>query len=408
MLERYPGRARRQVQILYWKLHRHCLILPPKEEMMSTQAENFESTIQTLAETFGAQAAAHDQSGDFIAGNFELLRQHKVFSACVPADLGGGGVSHRQMSDALRVLGSHCGATALALSMHQHLLAAQLWNYRQGRPVKPLLEAIAQKQIAMVSTGANDWLQSNGTMTRVDGGYTFNARKPFASGAPFGNLLMTSGPYQHPQEGWQVLHFGLPMNSKGLRIDNDWNTLGMRGTGSHTVILEDVFVPEDSVKLTRPRDGFHPMFSVISVVALPYIMSAYVGVAEAAAKIAREQARNRAYDPVTPYLLGEMENHLAAAQMARDSAEDLVNEYDFKPAIEHANAALIRKTIAANAVIATVDKAMEVAGGAAFFKKLGLERLLRDVRGAQYHPMQEKRQHLFTGRVAMGLDPVKD
>ena len=166
--------------------------------MMTTQTTNFEDTIRSLSETFGARAAAHDQSGDFVAENFELLRQHKVFSACVPADLGGGGVTHRGMSEALRVLGQHCGATALALSMHQHLLAAQLWNDGQGRPVKPLLEAIAQKQLALVSTGANDWLQSNGSMTKVDGGYTFNARKPFASGSPFGNMLMTSGPYEHP------------------------------------------------------------------------------------------------------------------------------------------------------------------------------------------------------------------
>jgi alkylation response protein AidB-like acyl-CoA dehydrogenase len=49
---------------------------------------------------------------------------------------------------------------------------------------------------------------------------------------------------------------------------------------------------------------------------------------------------------------------------------------------------------------------MEVVGGGAFFRSLGLERLLRDVHGALFHPLQEKRQHLFTGRLALGLDPV--
>jgi alkylation response protein AidB-like acyl-CoA dehydrogenase len=109
---------------------------------------------------------------------------------------------------------------------------------------------------------------------------------------------------------------------------------------------------------------------------------------------------------VTPYLLGEMENQLAIAQMARNNALDLVNDFDFNPTVENASAAMIRKTVIANAVIATVDKAMEVAGGAAYFRALGLERLLRDVRGALYHPVQEKRQQLFTGRLMMGLDPV--
>jgi acyl-CoA dehydrogenase len=37
---------------------------------------------------------------------------------------------------------------------------------------------------------------------------------------------------------------------------------------------------------------------------------------------------------------------------------------------------------------------------------MGLERLLRDIHAAQFHPLQAKRQHRFTGRFALGLDPV--
>jgi acyl-CoA dehydrogenase len=52
----------------------------------------------------------------------------------------------------------------------------------------------------------------------------------------------------------------------------------------------------------------------------------------------------------------------------------------------------------------TVEKAMEVAGGSALFRANGLERLWRDVQGARYHPLQEKRQLAFTGRATLGLD----
>jgi alkylation response protein AidB-like acyl-CoA dehydrogenase len=45
-------------------------------------------------------------------------------------------------------------------------------------------------------------------------------------------------------------------------------------------------------------------------------------------------------------------------------------------------------------------------GGAGFFRSFGLERLLRDVHGAAFHPLPEKRQWLFTGRSALGLDPI--
>jgi hypothetical protein len=45
-------------------------------------------------------------------------------------------------------------------------------------------------------------------------------------------------------------------------------------------------------------------------------------------------------------------------------------------------------------------------GGSALYRSVGLERLLRDVQGGLYHPYHEKRQHLFTGRLALDLDPV--
>jgi alkylation response protein AidB-like acyl-CoA dehydrogenase len=101
-----------------------------------------------------------------------------------------------------------------------------------------------------------------------------------------------------------------------------------------------------------------------------------------------------------------MTNALTTAQMALQGMIDTAANYTFEPVNETANTMVIRKTIAARAAILTVEKAMEVVGGAAFFRSLGLERLFRDVQGALYHPLHEKRQHLFTGRMALGLDPV--
>jgi acyl-CoA dehydrogenase len=62
------------------------------------------------------------------------------------------------------------------------------------------------------------------------------------------------------------------------------------------------------------------------------------------------------------------------------------------------------RAILARAAIASVDKAMEVAGGAAFYREVGLERRFRDVQAARFHPLQEKAQLRYAGRVALGLD----
>jgi alkylation response protein AidB-like acyl-CoA dehydrogenase len=369
--------------------------------------------LQALVEEIGprcAEGAAERDAGDvFAADNYDLLKRHRVFSALVPAELGGGGAGHGAMCAFLRRLAHFCPSTALALSMHQHLVAAAVHNHRNGRPGRAMLERVAAGEVVLVSTGAADWMDSNGAVERAEGGFRVSARKPFCSGAPRGGVLVTSAPFEDPAEGWQVLHFPVPFSAPGLSLADDWRTLGMRATGSHTVVLDGVFVPEEAVVLRRPRGRFHPAWNVILAAALPLIMSAYAGVAEAAAATARGQAKGRrGGDPTLPELLGELGNHLTAAQLAVDDMVRLARDLDVAASLELSCAMLARKTIAAEHVLATVEKTLEVAGGAGFYRGLGLERLLRDAHGAQFHPLPAKRQHRFAGRVALGLDPIAD
>jgi len=359
-----------------------------------------------LSSEFAPRAAAHDADDSFVAENYDILKAHQVFSAPVPQELGGGGASHAELCDFLRVLGQSCGSTALALSMHMHLLAATVWRWRRGDPVEPLLKRIVQDQTVLISSGGSDWLESSGTAEKVDGGYRITARKIFSSGCPQGDLLMTTAVYDDPEDGPTVLHLPVPFADEGVTITDTWHTLGMRGTGSHDVMIAGVFVPESAVGLRRSQGLWHPFFNVVAAVALPLIMAVYVGVAEAANALALERAQRKQDDPQTAYLIGEMTNSLVTAQMALQGMIAIADNYDFEPVDATANAILIRRTIAARAAIATVAKAMEVVGGASFYRSVGLERLWRDVQGSLYHPLHEKRQHLFTGRMALGLDPV--
>ena len=373
-----------------------------------TRFLDLQALVQIIGPRFAEGAAERDQGDVFVAEHYDVLKEHKVFSALVPVDLGGGGVRHSAMCAFLRQIAHYCPSTALALSMHQHLVAAAAYNHRNGRPGKKLLERVVAGETVLISTGANDWMELNGTAELADGGFRVRARKPFGSGSPKGGVLVTSAPYDDPKNGRQVLHFAVPFTAPGVSLADDWRTLGMRATGSHTIILDNVFVPDDAVALRRPCGRFHPAWNVILIVAMPLIMSVYAGVAEAAAAIGRDQASKRQGDPAVPYLLGELTNELTTVQLAMDDMVRLANDFDFAMTLEVANAVLVRKTIVAEHVLATVEKALEAAGGAGFYRKTGLERLLRDAHGAQFHPLTRKRQHRFTGRITLGLDPIAD
>ncbi len=369
---------------------------------------DLQTITRSLLPDFAARAAAADLSGEFVSANYADLKKARVFSALVPVELGGGGATHGQVADFIRSVGQTCGSTALALAMHQHLVAAAVYKHRRGLPGKALLEKVAGTQAVLVSTGAKDWLESNGEMTRVEGGYRVTARKPFASGSPAGALFVTSARFQDPVTGPHVLHFGVPRSAPGVRVEEDWDTMGMRATGSNTVTFENVFVPDDAIALARPAGAYHPAWNVVLTVAMPLIIAAYVGVAEAAAERSLELAQKRAADQDVQMSVGEMINELRTAQLALRDMIALCNDFETNTTTEITAEILARKTIAARAIENTVDLALDVAGGFGFHRASGIERLVRDAHGVRFHPLTAKRQQTFTGRVTMGLDPIAD
>ncbi len=364
------------------------------------------SAADALTPLLAAKAERHDRDGTFVADGFEQLSAGGFLSMLVPAGLGGGGASHAEACAVLARLAHGCPATALAFSMHCHLIAAQVWRHKRGLAA-PLLERVVSENAVLISTGASDWLESGGVATRVEGGYRVTARKAPASGCPAGDLLVTSARWDDAPDGPKVIHFAVPFDAPGIDIDETWDAMGMRGTGSHTVAIEQLFVHDGGVALIREADVWHPFWSVVVGAALPLIMATYLGVAESATERAVELGRQRSRRPedLAPQI-GSMLNQLT---MARDTVAAMIDSSDnlrFDNTVEAAARVLSRKTNAAEACRETVRLALELGGGAAYTRTHEVERLFRDVHGATYHPLPPAQQQRFTGRVALGLDPV--
>lgn len=363
------------------------------------QRTNWNIVIQELGKTFAERATSYDQQGVFVFENYEELKEAQFFSAMIPQELGGGGISYAQMCNLIRQLAHYCSSTALACSMHQHLVAATVWKYKQKGQGAPLLERVAREQIILISTGARDWLESNGSMEKVEGGYLLSGKKHFASQSAKGDIAITSAPFQDLQGDWKVLHFGVPMHADGVQVLDDWDVMSMRATGSQTIVFDRVFIPESSIALSRPRGEFHPVWDVVLTVAMPLIMSAYVGAAEKAAEITitigKTYPRNQAH---MPYIIGKLNNTLLSAQTQWKAMYALTNNFDFLPFENITVDILSLKTNVAEAVQQTVKEAMEAIGGQSIYRKNKLERLFRDVQAAGFHPLPKWDQYTFTGK----------
>jgi acyl-CoA dehydrogenase len=370
-----------------------------------TIASDLLDVTRRIGAELAAGVAERDQTGELAMAGFRQLREAGITSALVPVEFGGSGVTHDELGAILRELARYDGPTAVALSMHSHLVAAQVWRHKHGIDASGVLRKVGENRIVLISTGASDWVSSNGTADKVDGGYRVSARKAPASGCEAGDILVTSIRWDGAPDGPKVIHCSVPFSADGVRIERTWDTLGMRATGSHTVVLDNVFVPDASVSLVRPADLWHPVWNTVLTAALPLIMSAYLGIADAAVDIARRAVARRD-EPHVFQLVGEMTN---AHTIAADTIAAMYTDSDdlrFENTDDRSSRTAARKTIASGAVIDTVRLAIEAVGGVGYTRSSDLERLYRDVNGCMFHPIGRAKQTRFSGRVALGLDPI--
>jgi alkylation response protein AidB-like acyl-CoA dehydrogenase len=227
------------------------------------------------------------------------------------------------------------------------------------------------------------------TAVRVAGGYRITGRKTFSTLSPALTWIMVTAGIDGDERVGQFV-----VRGEDVEIVETWNVLGMRATGSHDIVLKDVFVPEDRIvaiakpgeKTERNNDGGGWML---------HIPACYLGVSLAARDFAMQYAAtyqpNSLPHPIAdvPHVeqkLGEMELKLLAA---RTLMYDLATRWDEASLADRASLRPkfgAAKTLATNAANEVVDLAMRVVGGRSLSKDLPLERYYRDVRAGLHNP----------------------
>ena len=185
-------------------------------------------------------------------------------------------------------IGRACGATAVTLSMHYHLTCTQVWRHRHGQPAEAILRRIAAEDLLprlhrRRRLAGLDRLGAGGRR-RVPGARPARRRRaappPATCWSP-----RSAGTTRPTARRSSTARCRSPPTVS--RWSATWDTLGLRGTGSETVVLDDVFVPDAAVSLVRPADLWHPVWSTVLGTALPLIMSAYLGIADRARRRGR-------------------------------------------------------------------------------------------------------------------------
>lgn len=357
-----------------------------------------------IAPVLAEHAARHDAEGSFVTEAYDALRDAGLLKAAVPTELGGEGATIAELTQLQRELAHHCGSTALASSMHQHVVAFTAWRYRRGLPgAEATLRRVAEEDILLISTGGGDYTHPRGTARKVEGGFQVSGRKRFASQSNHGTAMSTMFVYDDPEQGRRVLNMAVPVASPGVTVVDNWDTLGMRGTASNDIDIEDVFVPDDRVLADRPYGVVDGPLQVISSIAFPIISGVYLGVAETAYACALAMVAGRKDDILLQRQVGLMKQRLQVAAWALDGALAAVGD-DPAPSHHAYLAVMAAKAEIARVGLEVCDLAVDVAGGSAFFKGSPIERAYRDIRAVKFHPLSLEQTSVETGKHELGVE----
>jgi len=353
-----------------------------------------------LAQELALTAPDYDQTGKFPHAHFDLLRRKGALTLTLPKEHGGQGHSLYALLLFQERLGSGCAATALTLGWHLMAFAYLSFDLKwpQASFEKLCRDVVQQGHLINILVTERD----GGNLLRgarpttvahqVDGGYLLRGQKAFCSGAPEIRQAVVYAWLEHEQK---TAEFIVPIDERVKIIDN-WNTLGMRGTGSHDIAFDDVFVPTAAL-VNYIEPGIGGSFTTGSRIFGLQLAAVYLGVAQAARRFALNFAAHRPASnapgvildlPHVQQKLGEIEYQIGVAKnLLYGLADRWEQHHGMRDRLD--NEVGIVKSVVTNHAANVVDLAMKIVGGHSLSRDLPLERLLRDVRCGLFNPPQD-------------------
>ena len=336
-----------------------------------------------------------------------------LIRATLPSRLGGNEIDYRTVMELVATLAHGCGSTAwVACNFMSCTFKLALWpREAQDEVWNGSLDALLTGTLVFPA----------GRAKRVDGGYRLSGRWPFGSGINHADWNF----FAATEEDGTLSIFLVPKSD--YTIIDTWRAAGLRGTGSHHITVDDMFVPDHRrLRAEDTRHGASPGNAVNTgaVYRLPlfsmfytWVGGAVLGIAEAAVEdyvtATRSRLANYSGQRVADY--GTVQVNLAEAMSSVEAARRLyLQNCDDAMAIAKAGDLPTQEqrvryraegAFAANLCCRAVDLVFTASGGGGLYDDNSLSRAFRDIHAGRAHITQNWEPNATTlGRVALGLE----
>ncbi|HYM16419.1 MAG TPA: acyl-CoA dehydrogenase family protein [Dehalococcoidia bacterium] len=377
-----------------------------------------------LADDFATRADEHDRDNSFPFENFAKLKGANYIALPIAEELGGLGGTLLDFALCQERLAQGCASTALAINMHLFALGSMMEGMQQagiGEMQGKLMASMLVQGKLIIGGGfteaeiGGNWGFPTTKAVREsrDGmdGFVLNGRKTFTSLSPIIDLFSVNTSTTDADGTPVIGMFVVPRGTPGIEIIETWDTMSMRATASHDMVLQDCWVPTQACVGLRAPGDMDVGANVLLAWFCCSVASVYLGVAVAARNFAIEWAKTRkpvlferpiGHFPGVQFRVADMEVELAAARaLVRQTAEEWMG--GGLRAREDLARIVLTKYQATNAAVRVVDQAMTIVGAAGIFRRHPMQRYYRDVRPGPFHPMTNDVALELIGKTALGI-----
>lgn len=360
---------------------------------LSTREERL-ALLDKTAANFYDRAQEHDEKGTFPFENFADLRAINYPALAVPKEYGGIGISLYELLKMQETIAKYDGSTALSIGWHmgitKHTGETKAWEEATyNRFAKDVLE-----KGALINNAATE--RATGSPTRggrpetvakeTEDGWIIHGRKSFTTLSPILDYATVTASIDGTD---QVGSFLIQTDVEGVSVDETWDSIAMKATGSHDLVLENVRIPKDSLLqyMTPGKKAAQGW--------LLHIPACYLGIAKAAQKQAVEFANvyspssikgTIAEIPAVKQKIGEMELRMLESSTFLYAIAKKWDESDEQTRNTMQTELGAAKLSVVNKAVETVDIAMRIVGARSLSANNPLQRYYRDVRAGLHNP----------------------
>jgi alkylation response protein AidB-like acyl-CoA dehydrogenase len=350
--------------------------------------------LSQTAAPFAERSQKHDENVTFPFENFKDLQTIGYPALTIPKKYGGGGISLDELLTYQQIIGKADGSTALSIGWHMGLMMYlgenEIWK-------EEIYAAVAKDVIengALLNNAATE--PATGSPTRggrpetiakqTKNGWVINGRKTFTTMAPILQYFAVSASIDGTED---VGSFLVKRDRPGVKVKETWDSIAMRGSGSHDLVLESVQVEKNDLVEVLSSKKRNPAGWLL------HIPACYLGIAQAGQKEAVEFAMSYSPNSISGTIselpnvkqkMGDIELLLMESSHFLHSVArkwDESSEETRKIMGPELGAVKLSVT---NKAVEAVDLAMRIVGARSLSEKTPLQRYYRDVRAGLHNP----------------------